>query len=132
LTSRNAGAVLEPNDTPYRQLHRGRPLSPRQREVLTLVAKGEGNVQIAHDLGISEQTAKNHMSSILAKLGVTDRAAAAVLFVTGGTDSTAIEHAIVLFDTAERLLAGLSDDVAAALEDVRKARAEAESRRRYD
>jgi len=54
------------------------PLSPREMEILTLVTKGMSNKEIAYQLGISHQTVKNHMTSILRKLDVEDRTQAAV------------------------------------------------------
>jgi DNA-binding NarL/FixJ family response regulator len=70
---------------------RGRPaatpldrLTPREREVLVLIAQGRANKRIALELGISEKTVKNHVGHVLAKLGVTDRTQAAVLAVQEG------------------------------------------------
>jgi NarL family two-component system response regulator LiaR len=60
---------------------RGRPLaqlSPREREVLGVLARGRSNRQIAKELSISEETVKAHVSSILAKLGLADRTQAAI------------------------------------------------------
>lgn len=54
------------------------PLSPREMEILKLVTKGLSNKEIAYKLGISHQTVKNHMTSILRKLDVDDRTQAAV------------------------------------------------------
>lgn len=54
------------------------PLSPREMEILILVTKGMSNKEIAYKLGISHQTVKNHMTSILRKLDVDDRTQAAV------------------------------------------------------
>jgi DNA-binding NarL/FixJ family response regulator len=51
-------------------------LSEREREVLSFVAEGRGNGEIARRLFLSEKTVRNHVSSIFTKLGVTDRAAA--------------------------------------------------------
>jgi DNA-binding NarL/FixJ family response regulator len=48
-------------------------LSPREIDVLQLAATGNSNKRIAHALGVSEETVKTHMRSILAKLRVTDR-----------------------------------------------------------
>jgi pimeloyl-ACP methyl ester carboxylesterase/DNA-binding CsgD family transcriptional regulator len=53
-------------------------LSPRENEVLELVAQGLDNTTIGRRLGISERTARNHVSSILSKLGVSSRAQAIV------------------------------------------------------
>lgn len=60
------------------------PLSPREMEILELVIQGMSNREIAYDLGISHQTVKNHMTSILSKLGVTDRTQAAVYALRHG------------------------------------------------
>jgi DNA-binding NarL/FixJ family response regulator len=49
------------------------PLSPREREIVTLVAKGFKNREMAAHLSLSEQTIKNHLRKIFDKLGVTDR-----------------------------------------------------------
>ncbi|MGN6867716.1 MAG: helix-turn-helix transcriptional regulator [Solirubrobacteraceae bacterium] len=54
-------------------------LTPREREVLRLVAEGHSNSQIAQELFISRATASVHVSNILSKLGVTTRVQAAAL-----------------------------------------------------
>ncbi|MFJ2776352.1 MULTISPECIES: response regulator [unclassified Kitasatospora] len=54
-------------------------LTVRERDVLTLIAAGLSNGQIARRIGVVEGTVKAHVSSILARLGVANRAAAAVL-----------------------------------------------------
>lgn len=48
----------------------------REREILSLVAKGRANKEIAAALGIAEDTVKRHISNVLQKLGVNDRAQA--------------------------------------------------------
>jgi DNA-binding NarL/FixJ family response regulator len=59
-------------------------LTPREREVLQLVARGVGNQEIAQTLYLSPHTVKNHVSSILDKLQVDNRIQAAVRAVRGG------------------------------------------------
>jgi NarL family two-component system response regulator LiaR len=59
-------------------------LTEREREVLTLIARGLPNKLIARELSISEKTVKAHVSSILGKLGVTDRTQAALYAVRSG------------------------------------------------
>jgi two-component system, NarL family, response regulator LiaR len=54
-------------------------LSQREREVLELVAEGLSNAQIAERLGIGDKTVKSHVSSMLAKLDLSDRTQAAVM-----------------------------------------------------
>lgn len=56
-------------------------LTPRQREVLVLVAEGRTNSQIATALGISEGTVRKHVEAILAGLGASNRAAAAAMWL---------------------------------------------------
>jgi len=51
-------------------------ITPREREILTLVTRGNANKEIAATLGISEDTVKQHVSRILVKLKVNDRAQA--------------------------------------------------------
>ena len=63
-----------------------RELSARELEVLPLIARGMGNSEIADALGISPRTVKNHVSSILAKLGLPSRVEAAVYAVRSGLD----------------------------------------------
>jgi DNA-binding NarL/FixJ family response regulator len=61
-------------------------LSPRELDVLALIARGMDNAEIAAELTISPRTAKNHVSSILSKLGVTSRIQAAIYAVRHGLD----------------------------------------------
>ncbi len=60
------------------------PLSPREMEILQYVTRGMSNKEIAAHLGISHQTVKNHMTSILHKLDVEDRTQAAVYALRHG------------------------------------------------
>jgi DNA-binding NarL/FixJ family response regulator len=52
------------------------PLTPREHEILHLLAYGHTNAEIAQRLYITEGTVKNHVTGILSKLGVADRAQA--------------------------------------------------------
>lgn len=54
------------------------PLSPREKEVLRLVARGLANKQIGRALGISERTVKAHLGRVFRQLGVVDRTSAAL------------------------------------------------------
>ena len=63
-------------------------LSPREREVLQLLTKGQTNREIARNLTVSMSTVKIHVEHILAKLGVSDRTQAAVRAVEMGLVST--------------------------------------------
>lgn len=60
------------------------PLSAREMQILQHVARGSSNKEIAHELRISQQTVKNHISSILRKLNVKDRTEAAVYALRHG------------------------------------------------
>jgi DNA-binding NarL/FixJ family response regulator len=51
-------------------------LTPRERQILDLVACGLGNIAIARELHLSEKTVRNQLSAVLVKIGVPDRAAA--------------------------------------------------------
>ena len=60
------------------------PLSTREMEILKCTTRGQSNKEIAQQLGISRQTVKNHMTSILRKLAVNDRTQAAVYALRRG------------------------------------------------
>jgi NarL family two-component system response regulator LiaR len=61
-------------------------LTPREREVLALVARGRANKAIAFELGVAEKTVKTHVGNILGKLGLSDRTQAALYAVREGMD----------------------------------------------
>lgn len=71
LTERILNAALHPMSAP--SLGPADPLTPRETEVLRLMAGGYANREIADALGSAEGTVKNQISSILSKLGVRDR-----------------------------------------------------------
>jgi len=60
------------------------PLSPREIDVLRLIATGNSNKLIADQLSISEATAKTHVANILSKLGANDRAHALAIAMKRG------------------------------------------------
>ncbi len=72
-TFREMAAEEEPEVTPLFT-----PLSNREVEILDYISRGNSNKEIAKSLGISDQTVKNHITSILKKLNVNDRTAAVV------------------------------------------------------
>jgi len=77
--------VAAPAPAPAPAPPRAEPgLTPREREVLALVARGLANKRIAQELGIAEKTVKIHVSRILHKLGVADRTQAALYAVREG------------------------------------------------
>jgi DNA-binding NarL/FixJ family response regulator len=63
-------------------------LSPREVEVLRLMARGHTNQQIAEELLVSTSTVKNHVHQILSKLGVSDRTQAAIMAIELGLLAT--------------------------------------------
>jgi DNA-binding NarL/FixJ family response regulator len=65
-------------DTPHELQPLLAPLSPREIEILDQISRGNSNKQIARNLSISDQTVKNHITSILKKLAVNDRTEAVV------------------------------------------------------
>jgi DNA-binding NarL/FixJ family response regulator len=60
------------------------PLTPRELEALQLLAQAKSNKEIAHQLGISEHTAKFHVNAILNKLGVQSRTEAVIVAARRG------------------------------------------------
>ena len=56
------------------------PLTPREEEILSLIASGSNNREIAQRLYISEKTVKNHITNLLSRLGLRDRTQAAIYY----------------------------------------------------
>jgi two-component system, NarL family, response regulator DegU len=59
-------------------------LTRREYQVLTIIARGKTNQEIAVDLGISEKTVERHIQGVYSKMGVVSRVEAAVTFVRSG------------------------------------------------
>ena len=71
----------------------GRPraaelLTPRELDVLRLIARGHSNKRIALELGVAEKTVKTHVGHVLGKLGLSDRTQAALYAVREGIGDT--------------------------------------------
>jgi non-specific serine/threonine protein kinase len=62
-------------------------LTPREREVAELVARGDSNKEIAANLTVSRRTAETHIEHILSKLGFTSRTQIAAWFIRAHDDS---------------------------------------------
>jgi len=71
LLDRFSARLPGPSDATSERL---RELTEREREVLALVARGHGNREIADLLSLAEPTVKTHVSRLLGKLGLRDRA----------------------------------------------------------
>jgi NarL family two-component system response regulator LiaR len=78
------GKPAQPPDTQTTPEDPFRDLTDREREVLTLVAEGYSNKEIAARIGLTVGTVKGYVSSILTKLGVVDRTQAAVFALRHG------------------------------------------------
>ena len=72
------GGGFQPDFSSHEPLQREFYLTPREAEVLLWVAQGKSNADVATILGMSEKTAKQHLGSVFAKLGVENRHAAAL------------------------------------------------------
>jgi len=71
-------SIIPAEESPFAKL------TPRENEILSLLAEGQSNKVIARNLGISDGTVKLHVKSILRKLGIHSRVEAAVLAVEHG------------------------------------------------
>jgi len=84
VAARLLRTLSEPGPAIQRGNHPGADLTPREHEVLELIAAGRSNKRIAIELGIAEKTVKTHVGHLMAKLGVADRTQAALLAVRRG------------------------------------------------
>jgi DNA-binding CsgD family transcriptional regulator len=79
-----AHRVVSPPRTPQVMTALAEPLTPRETQVLRMMAEGLGNKEIAGQLGISDHTAKFHVASILGKLNAATRTEAVTLGIKRG------------------------------------------------
>lgn len=71
---------------PANLLHSWKEVTPREREVLTLIAAGANNREISQTLHIAEKTVKNHVSNILNRVGLKNRTQLAIWVNTANLD----------------------------------------------
>ena len=91
LDSHTTAAVMRQFATTLDGSGKGRersPLTPREREIVTLVAQGYKNKVMAVKMFITEQTVKNHIQNIYDKVGVSDRLALALYAIDNGLHLT--------------------------------------------
>ena len=81
LIERFVGMMAEPDPARTRAVA---PLTERERDILTLIARGLSNAEIAGELFLSEGTVKTYVSRLLGKLGLRDRVQAVVLAYESG------------------------------------------------
>jgi NarL family two-component system response regulator LiaR len=81
LSAEATEALIRPDD---QRAELGHDLTQREREVLSLLARGLSNAEIAQQLSITISTTKHHVSAILSKLGASSRAGAVVLAMEQG------------------------------------------------
>lgn len=79
-----ARKLMERVRQPRKREQPGEELTPREMEVLRLIASGMSNKEIARELVMTERTVKGHVSNILGKLGLQDRTQAALYAVRHG------------------------------------------------
>jgi DNA-binding NarL/FixJ family response regulator len=78
---------LSPSPPPAAATTALEELTPREQEILQLIAQGASNREIAQQLYIAEKTVKNHVTNILSRLGLRDRTQAAVWLHTHNRDA---------------------------------------------
>lgn len=84
IRSVHAGLQFWPPELEGRSGHMKDDLTPRECDIMHLVARGSSNREIARELGIGEETVKTYMRTILPKLGANDRAHAVAICMRRG------------------------------------------------
>jgi DNA-binding NarL/FixJ family response regulator len=91
VTRRMIAQFVGRSTTPRRSADELSRLTPRETEVLRLLARGMSNAEIAAQLFVSEQTVKTHVGNVFSKLGLRDRAQAVVIaYETGLVSPSAL------------------------------------------
>ncbi len=80
----DSDTFIDPAAGPQQRSGAGRGLTRRQRQILQLVADGHSTAQVAHALGLSEETVRTHAKAILARLDARDRAHAVAIALRAG------------------------------------------------
>lgn len=93
-----------------RKKKQGRPLTPREHEIIALMARGFSNKRIADASDVSEHTAKFHVNNIIAKLGAETRTDAVVKYMV----QQAFDRAAAATSHPDCVACKLRRDVAAA------------------
>ena len=95
VADRDAGRPVRPDRPRNQAQHVARFLTPREREVLTRLARGESTAALAKAMGVTRSTARSHVQSVLTKLGVHSQREAVI---------EAARHGLVSVETGEWLL----------------------------
>lgn len=91
VTRRMIAEFVSRPTTPRRSAEELSRLTPRENEVLRLLARGMSNAEIATELFVSEETVKTHVGNVFSKLGLRDRAQAVVIaYETGLVSPSAL------------------------------------------
>ena len=89
----------------------GKPLSKREVEILSFIVDGDTNKEIAYKIGISEDTVKNHITSLLQKLKAKNRTHAVVIYC----DLLSITRKRNPISRIKKLIRGINKEICEAI-----------------